>query len=249
MTTKRALTSFYPEVAVGGYTRVDGTVQFYLRINALLKKEMIVLDLGAGRGEVYEDRPDAWKTQLMNFKGRCSKVIGADIDPAVCANKSIDEAFVIGTDNRLRLDDASVDLVISDHTFEHVEDPVTFCAEISRVLKPGGWLCARTPNKWGYISIGARLVPNALHIRALRFLQPHRKAIDIFPTRYRLNTFKELRKRFPMGQWQSYVFTWNAEPAYFGQSVLAWSVMLGLFRILPQRFGATLLFYARKQER
>lgn len=247
MESKKALTTFYPEVAVGGYTRVDGTVQFYLRINALLKNDMTILDLGAGRGEAFEEHPDDWKTQLMNFKGRCQKVIGADVDPAILSNKSLDQAFVIGVDNRLPLSDASVDLIVSDHTFEHVDNPSPFCAEILRVLRPGGWLCARTPNKWGYISIGARLVPNSLHTKTLRFLQPHRKAIDVFPTRYRLNTFGELRKHFSEGSWQTYIFTWNAEPAYFSQSVVAWFLMLALFRILPSRLGSTFMFYARKR--
>ena len=70
-------------------------------------------------------------------------------------------------------------------------------AEIERILKPGGWFCARTPNKWGYISLGANLIPNSLHVRFLKFLQPDRQEEDVFPTRYRMNTIAALKTHFP----------------------------------------------------
>ena len=65
------------------------------------------------------------------------------------------------------------------------------------MLRPGGWLAARTPNKWGMIGIGARAVPNDLHTRVLRRLQPDRKAEDVFPVRYQMNTRKDLRRAVP----------------------------------------------------
>jgi ubiquinone/menaquinone biosynthesis C-methylase UbiE len=34
-----------------------------------------------------------------------------------------------------------VDLAISDWVFEHIQDPIKFSTEISRVLKKGGFLC------------------------------------------------------------------------------------------------------------
>ena len=38
------------ENLLGGYHELDGTIEFYGRINAILKKSDSVLDLGAGRG-------------------------------------------------------------------------------------------------------------------------------------------------------------------------------------------------------
>ncbi|MGQ9369474.1 class I SAM-dependent methyltransferase [Azospirillum sp. ST 5-10] len=40
--------------------------------------------------------------------------------------------------SRLPLPDASADLVYSNFTFEHIQDPAAMAAEIARVLKPGG---------------------------------------------------------------------------------------------------------------
>lgn len=243
---RRPVEIFYPEVAAGGFTRVDSSVAFYLRINALLTKEMIVVDLGAGRGAAHDERPD-FRTALRSLRGKCRRVIGADIDEAVLSNPSVDEAVLVARDGTIPLADLSVDLIFADFTFEHVVHPEKFCAEIDRILKPGGWICARTPNKWGYIGLAARLVPNRAHVGLLRFLQPERRDVDVFPTAYRLNTKRALRTYFPDRTWERYAYAWNAEPAYFGRSVVAWAVMLALFRLLPASLGAVLFFYGRKR--
>jgi SAM-dependent methyltransferase len=48
---------------------------------------------------------------------------------------------------------------VSDFTFEHIVDPAQAARELDRVLKHGGWLCARTPNRYGYIALANRFVP------------------------------------------------------------------------------------------
>ena len=45
------LKRLYPEAAVGGYSRTDGQIEFYTRINALVDEKSRVLDFGAGRGQ------------------------------------------------------------------------------------------------------------------------------------------------------------------------------------------------------
>lgn len=76
---------------------------------------------------------------------------------------------------------------------EHVDDPVKFFAEVERVLKPGGIFCARTTNRLGYVGLAASLIPNRRHARVLGKVQRDRKEIDVFPTRYRINTVWRLR--------------------------------------------------------
>jgi hypothetical protein len=45
------------EVVAGGFDRYDGSIQFYQRINALLRPDFVVMDFGAGRGVNHiEDR-------------------------------------------------------------------------------------------------------------------------------------------------------------------------------------------------
>lgn len=251
MTSDRpsAIQRFYPEVNAGGYSRVDSTTEFYFRVNVLVKPAMTVVDLGAGRGAAHADETTDFKTTLRNFRCRCKKVIGIDVDPAVLENTSLDEALLIHADGTIPLDDNSIDLIFSDFTFEHVADPEKFSTEVLRILKPGGWLCARTPNKWGYIALGARLVPNTSHSRFLYWLQPARKERDVFPTVYKLNSYPAFAKYFPDMSWDRYVYTWNPEPAYFADSHVGWALMIALFKVLPQRFGTVFMFYAQKRKR
>jgi SAM-dependent methyltransferase len=44
------------------------------------------------------------------------------------------------------LPDASFDCVVAVEVVEHVTDDVAFVREVNRVLKPGGWFLATTPN-------------------------------------------------------------------------------------------------------
>jgi SAM-dependent methyltransferase len=239
--------TLYPETRAGGFAAIDGAVQFYGRIAALTKASDTVLELGAGRGEYFLEDPVPYRRALRDHRGRCGRVIGADIDPVVLENPGLNEAHVIGADGRLPLPDNSVDLITAEAVFEHVESPEVFAREITRVLKPGGWLCARTPNRWGYIALGASLVPNALHVAALRYLQPDRQAQDVFPTHYRLNTRAALRRHFPPEAWEDCSYTWTSEPAYFGTSRLGWRVAQGLARVLPPAMGATWMLFLRKR--
>ncbi|MFI5429206.1 methyltransferase domain-containing protein [Aeromicrobium sp. UC242_57] len=188
----------YPEAAVGGFSRLDGQIEFYTRINALVDEKSRVLDFGAGRGHWAVDPMPEMSRRLRMLRGRVAEVVGTDVDPAVLTNPALDTAQVVPLGDRLPFADDSFDLVIADHVLEHVnaDDAQDVADDVLRVLRPGGWLAARTPNKWGMIGIGARAVPNRLHVRMLRRLQPDRKAEDVFPTRYTMNTRRDLGRLF-----------------------------------------------------
>ena len=98
LSTKEKL---YPETGAGGYSSVDGTVQHFSRVAALTKPEDVVLDLGAGRGRGFLDDAVPYRRALLTHRGRCAKVIGADIDPVVMTNPSLDEAHIIGPDGKI----------------------------------------------------------------------------------------------------------------------------------------------------
>jgi SAM-dependent methyltransferase len=240
------LNRLYPEVGAGGFTRVDGTVAFYGRINALLKPNMTVVDFGAGRGAGPSDDPVPYRRSLQTLRGRVREVIGVDIDPVVKDNPAVDRAIVTSAIGALPLDDESVDLVVSDYCFEHVDRPDVVSGELDRVLKTGGWICARTPNRWGYIAVSARLVPNRWHVRALRALQPGRQAADVFPTRYCLNTVRDLKRWFPVERFLHCGYGHSGPPAYFGSSVLATRAARAALRYLPESLSPLLLVFMQK---
>ncbi len=139
--------SFYPEMAAGGFSRYDGTIQFYQRIHALLRPGDSILDFGAGRGMAFHQDKVPYRRGLRDLRGEGRRVIGVDVDPVVSTNPSLDEAQVIAPAHPLPFADATFDLIVSDSTFEHVADAAGVACELDRVLKPGGWLCARTPNR------------------------------------------------------------------------------------------------------
>src|SRR5215831_7869953 len=130
---------FFPEVGAGGFSRVDSTVQFYQRISALIKPDFVVVDFGAGRGAGYVQDIGGYHAKIRNLRGKVREVIGIDVDAVVEKNPTLDRAIVLRRNESIPLPDAYVDLIISDFTFEHIEEPSKTAAELNRILTPGGW--------------------------------------------------------------------------------------------------------------
>jgi SAM-dependent methyltransferase len=242
----QTLARLYPEAAVGGYTQLDGQVEFYTRVNALVGPDSQVLDFGAGRGHWAVDPMPEIARRLRMLKGRVARVVGTDVDDAVLTNPALDEARVVAPGEPLPYGDGTFVLVVGDHVLVHffAEHAADVAAELMRLLKPGGWLAARTPNKWGLIGVGARAVPNSLHVRVLDRLQPGRKAEDVFPVRYSMNTRKDLRRLFPGHA--VHVYGHASEPTYFGRSAALWRVAAGVDRLTPPRLRPTLMVFVQK---
>ncbi len=76
---------FFPEIRVGGYTDIDGTVVFYTRIRSLLSQCECVIDVGCGRGEHTADQTQV-RRELRDLRRPNLRVLGLDIDPAGMAN-------------------------------------------------------------------------------------------------------------------------------------------------------------------
>jgi SAM-dependent methyltransferase len=241
------LARLYPESTVGGFTRRDGFVEFYTRVNALLDESSVVLDFGAGRGLWATEPLPVYSRQLRAFHERVARVVGIDVDEAVLQNAALAEAHVVAPGGRIPYDDAIFDLVLADHVLEHVSaaDAPVVAGEILRVLRPGGWLAARTPNKWGMIGLGARAVPNRLHTRFLHRLQPGRKDEDVFPVEYHMNTRRQLRGLFPPPH-EVVVYGHTSEPTYVGQSRVAWRAAALLGRLTPPPLEPTLMIFVQK---
>lgn len=236
-----------PELAVGGYSAFDGTVEFYTRVGLLTTPQSRVLDLGAGRGAWFEDDASDFRRQVRLLRGRVAEVIGCDVDPAVKDNRAVDTAHVIVPGEPLPLASGSVDLVVSDYVFEHVEDPLALGQELNRVLRPGGWVCARTPTKYNYVCLAARLVSNLRHASVLRWAQPGRKAEDVFPTVYRLNNRSDLERAFPPALFEHHSYVYTFEPQYhFGRAWVYRALALA-HRFLPASLHGNLYIFLRKR--
>lgn len=235
----------YPESQFGGYSDVDGTVAFYGRINALIRPEMVVADIGCGRGAHMED-PVPYRKQLRDLRGKVACVVGLDVDPAAAQNPFVDEFRPLVPGERWPLDDESVDLMVSDNVVEHVPDPEQFFSEAARIVKPGGYICIRTPNKLGYVGLISRLVPNGVHAKVLGKVQSRRKAEDVFPTLYRCNTSWALRKTLQRRGFDCVVYGYEAEPGYLAFSKFAYRLGVWHQRYAPWFMKLALFAFGRK---
>jgi SAM-dependent methyltransferase len=238
----------FEEVNVSGFAHIDQEVAFFTQVAALVSPRDVVLDFGAGRGEFFYDDPSRYRSWLQNFKGRVSHVDGCDIDPAVLENETLDQAKVLKGGQPLPYEDGRFDLVVSRYVFEHVTDPEWLAAELLRVTKPGGWICALTPNKWGYVALAARLVPNSFHSRVLRQIQPHRKERDVFPTVYKLNTPQDVQRYFGH-EAQIFHYRTSAVPSYHFGNLYAFKLFLFLHRLLPNVLNSGLGLFIRKHDK
>lgn len=105
-----------------------------------LLKGKTVLDIASGSG---------YGSYIM--AGEAKEVIGVDVDEesvkyASRNYKRKNITFKVGDAEKIPIDDASVDVVVTFETVEHIKNYKNFMAEIKRVLKPGGFAIISTPN-------------------------------------------------------------------------------------------------------
>jgi SAM-dependent methyltransferase len=237
---------FYPESRFGGYTDIDGTVVFHTRVNALLRPEDVVVDIGCGRAQHRED-PVALRRNLKILRGKCRRVIGIDVDPNARENPFLDEFQLIPDQSAdFPLPDSIADLCVSDYVLEHVRDPERFLGECNRILKPGGYLCIRTTNVTSYVGLAALLTPNRLHARVVGWAQRDRQAKDVFPTQYRANTPRQLARALRRAGFDHCVYTHDPEPSYLSRSGIAYYLGVLHQRYAPAQFGLALFAFARR---
>jgi SAM-dependent methyltransferase len=98
-------------------------------------------------------------------------VVGVDVSPAAIEHATREYAdvrnvrFVNASCTELPLADASVDLVVSFETIEHITGQERFMDEVARVLAPGGMLLLSSPDKREYTD--RRGFVNEFHVKEL----------------------------------------------------------------------------------
>jgi SAM-dependent methyltransferase len=156
---------------------------FAQRLREIIEPGDNVLDAGCGTGKFFS----------FDFaRATGCFLVGTDARPAVKANSEMD-LCVQSELNRLPLSDASFDVVNCRLVIEHVDSPDVVLKEFYRVLKPGGRLAIFTPNLLHYFGAAARLTPHWFHAWFNSRVRGFDKD-DTFPTRYRANTRRRLRR-------------------------------------------------------
>ena len=161
----------------------DPLTKFLAQMEQEIGPDKTVLDIGAGAGEL----------NAYNYRGRVKRVVGVDLDPRVTENPLLDKG-VVGSAYELPFADASFDLAFCIYVLEHIDDAQRFVQEVGRVLKPGGVFLCLTPNKFHYVPMIASLTPHSFHEWYNRWRG--RADEDTFPTCYRLNSRRDMRRHF-----------------------------------------------------
>ena len=120
----------------GGPDEVDRTLE------GVDLRARSVLDIGCGIGGITVD--------LVRRHG-AARVVGIDVEEPVCnhaamrvARAGLDEQISIElvAPGPLPFDDATFDVVFSKDSIVHISDKESLCADVFRVLAPGGWFVA-----------------------------------------------------------------------------------------------------------
>jgi len=211
----------------------DGTIDFYLRVRTVIDKSKTVLDLGAGSGNWLNDKQAKVMTKTIQFlKNDVKRLYAADIDRAVLKNKSSHKNFLIRK-NKIPLKSNSIDVIISDWTFEHIKKPEIFAIEINRILKKNGKICVRTPHRFNYVSLVNTLTEGtSIKNFLLKKSQPGKK--NYFKSYYKINTYKDIKNLFSNYKIEYFIF--NPNPAYYFDSIIIYHIFKIIHTVLPNFF-------------
>lgn len=158
------------------------------------------LDVGGGSSP-FPDNPKL----AEELAARANRFVGVDPSPNVFDNpytREKHQAFIEDYASPTPFDLATLRMVA-----EHVTDPAAVIGALARLVKPGGRVIVLTVDLWSPITVLSRLVPFELHYPVKRFLWGGEEK-DTFPTAYRMNTRRELKKLFVRGGFREAEFAW-----------------------------------------
>lgn len=138
--------------AAGAEVKHEQYHRYFFALQFCDKKE--VLDVASGEG---------YGSALLGTVAQ--QVSGIDLSPEAVARASRNYgservSFTVGDYAAISLSDASVDVVVSFETLEHVADREKFFCEIKRILRPDGMLVISTPNAKVYKDLAMRPKPS-----------------------------------------------------------------------------------------
>ena len=131
-----------------------------------------------------------------------------------------------------------------------MENPVTFFAEMSRVIKPGGHICLITPNKYSYFGLASRAIPDRLHSKVLgKIMSSFREDEDVFPTYYRCNSIWKMKKYLTENNFSDkVVYGYDPEPQYLSFSKFFYWLGVLHQKIAPKVIKPTIFAFAKRDE-
>ncbi len=158
------------------------------------------LDVGGGSSP-FPDNPKL----AEQLAARAGRFVGVDPSANVFDNpytREKHQAFIEDYTAPAPFDLATLRMVA-----EHVTDPAAVIGALARLLRPGGRAIIFTVDLWSPITVVSRAVPFDLHHPVKKFLWGGEEK-DTFPTAYRMNTRRKLKKLFARDGFREAEFAW-----------------------------------------
>ncbi len=186
-----------------------------------MKDNCVILDAGCGHSTIIPeyDYPKVIK-------------IGTDmVFEDIRKNKSIDFG-ILSNINSIPLKNESVDIIICNMVFEHLQEPEKAFTELNRVIKKNGYLIFMTPCIYNIVTLINRTIPNRFHKKLGNLLTGINES-DIFPTVYRANSIRTLRKLLGENNFAEKDLAMYQPPPYaFVFSATICKLMIRYYRII-----------------
>jgi SAM-dependent methyltransferase len=160
---------------------------------------------------------------------RCRLLVGIDPDENIYRNPVLHErerCLIDEYETEKRFDIISLRMVA-----EHIADPPKTIAALKQLTRDGGRVIIYTVSKWAPASLAAAATPMAIHDMIKRVLWGTSPE-DTFPTLYRMNTRKDLRRLFESAGFAEESFLYLNDCRSFGRWRLALTAELSAERLL-----------------
>ena len=167
-------------------------------VESLVVSETNWLDVGSGRDLFPSNRRLAKK-----LSERARLLVGVDPDPTIHENPYLHEKVHSPIEDFSH--NQKFDLITLRMVAEHIDDPQSTIEAISRVANPGARVVVYTVNKYSPVPLMTRMVPFSVRHVIKRFLWGTDEK-DTFPTRFKLNSRKDIDRHFRIFGMQELLF-------------------------------------------
>ncbi|MBI5930048.1 MAG: class I SAM-dependent methyltransferase [Chloroflexi bacterium] len=203
-------------------------------IRQYLQSGMRVLDVGCGRGGVFEQLGAA-----------VANPIGLDPDwQSLAEHRLHDLPRLVATADHLPLENACLDMVLSSWVLEHLPDPDHTFAETARVLKLGGYFLFITPNGHSLAASVNRLLRPLQHTLVPKLYG--REEADTFKVMYRANSRRKLEQLAQKAGFEVVALRSIKDPTYFAFHPVLFRLSVWWSRVEPLGMAEHLVGVYRK---
>ena len=196
-------------------------------INKLVTEYTDWIDVGGG-GALFPNN----ETLARVLSERARRLVGVDPSDNIDTNSFLHEHV------KCRIQEYKTneqfDLATLRMVAEHIMYPTSVIRALNRLLRHSGVVVVFTVNRWSPVTMVSRLLPFALHHPVKKIFWGSEEK-DTFPTVYKMNTRKHLKKLFADNGFEEKLFAYLDDLSVFGRfkllnyaELFMWQILKGL---------------------